>query len=182
MIATSNFVNTTGAILATVLFKFVVLGAHATGLAPPVTTGRTPVGTGVLSELALSQGRPVYFAVTQADGTVVTGGTRPPDNQTRDFGQVLAHVFEPGAVTDVVELAKAVPTRLDPATPFRADVSKFTIGGVTHYDLTAAGVPPTPDYDNRHLPRYLFLGAAILTAGMLVVSARPLLRVGRAER
>ena len=181
MIATSNFVNTTGAILATVLFKVVVLAAHASGVAPLVTTGRTAVGAGELTELVLSQGRPVYFAVTRPDGTVVTGGIKPPANEVRNLGRVLANVFDAPAATDVVEVSKDVPLKV--TTPaFRADVSKYVIGDVTHFDLTAAGVPPTPDYDNRHLPRYLFLGAAVLTATMLIFSLRPLVRVGRDER
>ena len=45
-----------------------------------------------------------------------------------------------------------------------------------------AGVPPTPDYDNRHLPRFLFLGAAVLTMGMFLAILKPLARVRREER
>lgn len=57
------------------------------------------------------------------------------------------------------------------------DVSKFTTAGVTHFDLVPAGEKPTADYDNRHLPRYLFYGAAAMTLGILFLLVRPILRL-----
>jgi len=38
-------------------------------------------------------------------------------------------------------------------------------------------VTPLPDYDNRHLPRYLFFGAAGLTLLMFLVLVGPILRL-----
>ncbi len=181
MIATSNFVNTTGAILATILFKVVVLTAHSSGLTPEIDNRqRTDFTSGELRDLELSQGRPVYFEVLQADGKIVTGGTKPERDEKRTISHVVKHIFEGSDGAPVLELHKAVPIKL-PAQPFMVDVSKFEIANITHYDLVPTGVKPTPDYDNRHLPRFLFLGAALLTFGMLCFILRPLLRVRRAQ-
>lgn len=180
MIATSNFVNTTGAIMATVLFKFVVLGAHASGITPVVSAAdRTAVGSGDLVTLSLAQGRPVYFKVVQPDGKVLEGGEQPTGAEpSRTLGQVARHVVEPAVLNDVLELHKDVPVKPS-ELPVKVDVTRFTIAGLTHFDLTPAGVPPTPDYDNRHLPRFLFLGAAVLTMGMFLAILKPLARVRR---
>jgi hypothetical protein len=58
-------------------------------------------------------------------------------------------------------------------------VSRFTVGGVAHYDLVPAGAAPAADFDQRHLPRYLFVGAAVMTGLMLVVILGPLRRLRR---
>ncbi len=179
MIATSNCVNTVGAIAATVLFKLVVLGAHSSGLTPAVA-GRTAVAAGDLTELKLAQGRAAFFAVTQADGSVVTGGVRhQTPGPARTLRRVVAHVFEPGSTGDLIDLHPDIPIKRPAGGPVRVAVTKYTLGGVTHFDLTPEGVAPTTDYDNRDLPRYLFLGAAILTLGMLLAILRPLTRVRR---
>ena len=52
MIATSNFINVTGAIGASLLFFLVVLIAQKTGLVPPITEEqRKQLGTGELTKL-----------------------------------------------------------------------------------------------------------------------------------
>lgn len=177
MIATSNCVNTVGAIAATVLFKLVVLGAHLSGVAPAVTD-RKPVATGDLVELDVSRGRPVYFVVRRADGTTERGGRRPGGGPATAEG-LAAEVLGPGTAADVIDVGKGVPVAVDSARPARVDVSVYAVGGVQHFDITPAGVAPEAAHDNRSLPRYLFLGAALLTLGMLGLILRPLLRVRR---
>jgi len=61
----------------------------------------------------------------------------------------------------------------------RVSVSRFAVGGVVHYDLTPAGEVPAPDFDQRHLPRFLFVGAAVMTGLMLLVILGPLRRLRR---
>ena len=177
MIATSNCVNVTGAIAATLLFKVVVAGAHATGLTP-VVADRTPVASGRLTELGLARGRPVYFELETAAG-VVTAGTKPAAEGSRTLGEVVRHILDDGGPTEFLEVDKAVPV---PPNGAAVDVSKFTIAGVTHFDLVLAGQPPSPDYDNRHLPRFLFIGAAAFTGLLLVSILRPVRRLGRELR
>ncbi len=179
LIATSNFVNTTGAILATLLFKAVVVLAHLTGLSPPVAD-RQPVASGVLTEFKLEHGRPAFFTLRRPDGTTVSGGTRPAGGQMT-LRQVRDRMLDGDHSTEVLEVHRDIPVKQAAAgEPVPADVSRYVVGGVTHYDLVPAGVPPAADYDNRHLPRYLFLGAAGLTLVNLLVIVGPLRRVRRA--
>jgi MFS family permease len=182
MIATSNFVNVTGAIIASVLFFAVVFAARATGLTPPVT-GRTDVATGELTKLALAHGRPVYFEVTRADGTVARGGAEPGPAERRTVGEVLDHIFgTPHAGGEVLEVDRGVNVRVLAGGPYqRVDVSRFAVAGVTHFDLVPAGLPPAADYDNRQLPRYLFAGAAGLTGLLLIAVLGPVRRLRRSE-
>jgi MFS family permease len=179
MIATSNCVNTTGAIAATLLFKLVVVGAHAVGLSP-VVKDRRPVVSGSLIDVAMVHGRPVGLVVERADGKVEIFGDPDAEAAPRTLRQVAKHVFEPGDTGAVLEVHRDVPVKavLD-GKPVPVDVSEFTVAGVTHYDIVPKGVPPAADYDNRHLPRYLFLGAALLTLAMLAAILRPVRRVRR---
>jgi MFS family permease len=177
MIATSNFVNVTGAIAATALFKVVVVVAHLTGYSPAVSN-RVPVGSGELVELALNHGRPVYFEIRTDDRQFLRGGTKPDREEANTLGNVTKHLFEPTEAKEVLEVEGSISQK---TLGGRIDVSKFEIDGVVHYDLVPAGKPPTTDYDNRRLPSLLFLGAAVLTLGILLALTRPLLQVRREE-
>ena len=59
-------------------------------------------------------------------------------------------------------------------------VTRYELAGVAHYDIRPAGAPPHPDYDQRHLPRFLFVGAALMTLLTLLVLWRPLGHCGEA--
>jgi MFS family permease len=172
MIATSNFVNVTGAIAASLLFFAVVFAAQRTGLAPAVTD-RQPVGSGTLTKLQSSHGRPVYFEVTPADGPAFRGGAEPAGGADPTVAEVVEHVFTAGPPGGVLEVHRDVKEGA------AVDVSRYTIAGVVRFDLVPAGVRPAADYDNRHLPRYLFVGAAGMTALILLALWRPLRRLRR---
>jgi 1-acyl-sn-glycerol-3-phosphate acyltransferase len=70
-IATSNFINVTGAILASLLFKVLVLGAHSLGFAPQIE--QTPDwAAGRLHRLTYDgHGRPRRFVIYSADNRLV---------------------------------------------------------------------------------------------------------------
>lgn len=172
MIATSNFVNITGAIAASVLFFLVVFAAQRTGLAPAVAD-RQPLGEGELTALTLSRGRPVHFELRRDDGTIVTGGQPPKNTGPLTPRQVARRVFDAHGESEVLEVAKGV------GEGRRVSASRYTVGGVAHYDLVPAGQAPVPDFDQRHLPRFLFVGAAVMTGLMLLVILGPLLRLRR---
>ncbi len=174
MIATSNFVNVTGAIAATLLFKLVVVAAHSTGLAPPVSeASRTQVVSGVVTEAIYSHGRPVYVVV-ESQGVPVPVGTMPTRDHGRNLADVARHIFD-GGEAEVLEVDRAVELGTRP----RVDVTKFVTVGVTHYDIVLAGDPVARDYDNRHLPRFLFFGAAAMTLLIALMLLRPIRRLRR---
>ena len=177
MIATSNFVNVTGAIGATALFKLAVIVAHATGFAPAISNRET-VGSGELLQLASNHGRPVYFEIRTDDGRLLTGGTKPEKEEANTLGNVTQHLFDPTRAKEALEVEGSISAK---TIGSRIDVTKFDTDGVIHYDLVPAGKPPTTDYDNRRLPSLLFLGAAILTLGILILLTKPLLQVRRSE-
>lgn len=176
MIATSNFVNVTGAIGATALFKVAVLVAHVTGFAPAIAN-RQDVGSGELRELGLNHGRPVYFEIRTDDGRTIRGGAKS-EERPDTLRDVADHVFDPVGATEVLEVDGSISAK---SAGNRIDVSKFDTDGVVHYDLVPAGKLPKTDHDNRRLPSLLFLGAAILTFCILVLLTKPLLQVRRSD-
>ena len=177
MIATSNFVNVTGAIAATALFKIAVMAAHATGFAPTIAN-RESVGSGELTGLRLSHGRPVRFEIRTDDGRTLAGGAEPGPEEPNTLGGVTRRLFDPTEQTEVLEVEGSISPK---SIGTRIDVTKFDTDGVIHYDLVPAGKRPVTDYDNRRLPSLLFLGAAVLTFGILLILTKPLLEVRREE-
>ncbi len=174
MIATSNFINVTGAIAASLLFFLVVFVAQKTGLAPAISAEqRKQLGTGELTKLELHRGRPVYFEVTKPDGMTIHGGKQAEALKPLTVGELTENVFGVAKPGGVLEVAKGV------AVSRQVAVSEFTTAGVTHYDLVPAGTTPDTDYDLRSLPRFLFLGAAGMTLLILLVIYRPLTQVRR---
>jgi hypothetical protein len=53
-------------------------------------------------------------------------------------------------------------------------VNQYDLRGVRHYRIRAAAKSPKPVYDYELLPRYLFIGAAFMTLGILVLLTRKL--------
>jgi MFS family permease len=181
MIATSNFINVTGAIAASLLFFGVVLLAQKSGMVPEVTD-RPEVAKGELSALEVRRGRPIYFEVQPKGATDVwkSAEKAPGDAQPLRFKQVVNRVFELKqqkgiAATTIVEVDKKVSLGSQVA------VTKYELSGVMHYDIRPADAPLDPDYDQRLLPRYLFIGAAGMTLLTLLVLWRPLRRLRQNE-
>ena len=133
---------------------------------------RKQLGTGELTKLELHRGRPVYFEVKTSAG-MVRGGEQPESLKPLTFGELTENVFGKSKAEAVLEVAKGVKVSQ------QVDVSKFKTAGVTHYDLVPAGTTPDTDYDLRSLPRFLFLGAAVMTLLILIAIYRPLTQVRR---
>jgi len=175
-VATSNCVNTAGAIAATLLFKLVVVGAHATGLTPKVVD-RELYAAGTLADVQLEQGRPVYVKVQTAAGPAEVG-TPHDEARKKSAAWLVRHIFEGGHAKDAIDIDRAISLKaVDYAQS--VDVFRYTLGDVTSYDVVPRGVTPADDYDNHHLPRFLLLGAAFLTFLNLLLIWRPLQRVRR---
>ena len=180
MIAISNFINVTGAIASTLLFFTVVFVSQRTGLAPPVSD-REELGTGTLTNLTLVRGRPLYFAVVSDDWEFITLDEKPEAARPLSLQEVIDDVFGRKKPEAIIELAKGIKAPKDADHMQEVSVSRYHIAGVAHYDLVFAGAKPDTDYDLHRLPRFLFLGAAALTLGILLILAKPLMQVRREE-
>jgi MFS family permease len=157
MIASSNFINVTGAILASVLFSLVVAGSKMAGFLPRIET-EDRVAQGELAQIGLLRGRPVYFKVDNLEV-----GKMPTDDKQRL--NVFDHLFSPRPphARPDIEIDRSVKEHDD------VIVSHFHLGEIDHYVIRPADRPESPAYDERPLPRFLFLGAGLLTFGVLLI-------------
>jgi len=173
MVATSNFINVIGAISSSTLFFIVVTATQQSGLTPEIKD-RTNLGTGVLNEVLIHRGRPVYFSV-EIEGGRIEPGPRPGPEQLKPltFDEIVQDVIGKSKTEDVIEVANAVTPRSF------VTVTKYNLEGVFHYEIVPEGSKPSPDYDYQHLPTYLFIGAACMTVIILFMLGRPILVVRR---
>jgi MFS family permease len=157
MVASSNFINVTGAIAASLLFAALVGVAKVTEFIPRVAE-TDAVAAGTLQARDLVRGRPVYIEVS---GLAV--GRRP--TETRQRLNVWEHLFgtKPAQARPEIEIDREV------SVGDEVVVSHYRIGDIDHYAVRPAGQPPEPHYDARHLPRFLFLGAGLMTLGVLLI-------------
>jgi MFS family permease len=164
MIATSNFINVTGAIIASGLFFILVQLARTVEFVEkvPVQDG---FAAGELTHLDLERGRPVYFEVTR-DNVVTAGGHRPdphavpPNVADLIFG---SHRRKDGASPVILHVRRGI------GVGSRVVVSSYRIGGVDHFRVRGENDELQPAYDAQHLPRFLFLGAGLMTLATLLV-------------
>jgi hypothetical protein len=134
-IATSNLLNVTGAILASLVVWGADLGATHGGFAPELPQEKVAAGT-LTEHPTEDRGRPT---------AVVIDGRTYPSADHGGRGVVIDPIAE-----DVRPDTEVVLTRYD-------------FAGMTHYRLRAANKGAEPVYDKRGLPRALFLSAAVLT-------------------
>jgi MFS family permease len=134
-VATSNFINVTGAILASVVFFTMDWTARHTGIAPPLPESASPFRGELAARPELEEGRP---------HRVVVGG--------REF---VAHTQSPPYA-----LLK-VGRRLKPGD--EVVVRTYALEDVTYYRVRRAGAEPRPVYNMRGMPRLLFLSVGALT-------------------
>ena len=157
MVASSNFINVTGAILASILFAGVVAVSKAAGFLPAIPT-EDRVAEGTLDDVGLLRGRPVSFRV----GGLAVG--RPPtdEEQRLDLYEHLFGAAEARSREDV-EIERKVKAG-DPVV-----VSRYTLGERTHYVIRPAADAAHTEYDEQRLPRFLFVGAGVMTLGVLLI-------------
>lgn len=152
LVATSNFVNVTGAIVASLLFLGLVGAAKAVGIARSVPQEDVAEARGELWEVRWRMGRPVALEVREdRDGPALFRVSR-----SRQAGGPVIQIDE-----DLREGA-------------RVAVSRYTLRGVTHYEVRPEGAPLRDAYDEALVPRFLFLGAAAMTLAILLVLCRQL--------
>ena len=157
IVASSNFINVTGAIASSMLFAGLVAGAKFSGFLPviPIEEG---IATGVLEERALSHGRPVFVNI---------GGKGLGDRKLagEESSGLVEHLFgeKPAVVPAEIEMSRSVQTGDEVTAGY------YRINGVDHYVVRKAGEKPTPHYDAQRLPQFLFAGAGIMTLCVLCV-------------
>jgi MFS family permease len=181
VIATSNFINVTGAIVASVCFFSLIWAVHKLRLTPEIEQrDNLYVGT-LVSPIEYRNGRPAYFEI-RLDG-------EPP--RLLGFGESSRieppeprRLGEEGSTPEPIETTRVhvdqdellVVSRLEPGR--RVVVSSFVMNleghPVVHYVLRPEGTRLTPVYDNRGLPRFLFIGGSIMTLLMLLMLCRML--------
>jgi MFS family permease len=161
MVASSNFINVTGAIAASVLFSGLVAGTKKAGLLPQVPT-EDRVAAGTLDNLSLSHGRAVFVQVGEFSAGREPRATDPPEPL-----EVLARVWRARPRNrPEIDIDRAVHAG------DKVVVSHYHLGDVQHYVIRPANEPEQPVYDERPLPQYLFFGAGAMTLCVLVILRR----------
>ncbi len=168
LIATSNFINVTGAIVASVLFELLVLAAKGVGIATSIP--QQDIGTGELVAL-------------QPTGTKYPGyvKVKVPGQKPVVKGRALKKGEE-----DWEDPPAAQPAKGRPPAVITAD-SGVEVGqevalsqwersprGVDHFEVRLAGEELQPAYDQERVPQFLFLGASLMTLGILILLCRQL--------
>ncbi len=165
MIATSNFINVTGAIAASALFFFLVFLAKKAEFVETVEQTDN-FARGKLSRLELEHGRPVYFEVEEV-GAVRFGGRvhDPHEPQPGIWDQIFGEKRQrkPGEVESVVHIDRGIDVGE------AVVVSQYFVHGVEHLAIRRQGEELKTAYDSRRLPRFLFLGAGLMTLATLGV-------------
>jgi MFS family permease len=145
VIATSNLINVTGAILASFLFFLIVKMAHLSGVCPEIQPFKTTEGN--LKSIQLSQGRPISYelSITTIDG-----------NKTETSFKISPTTVIDKFSEDVVVGAAIVE-------------KSYLLGDVEHRKLYEKNESQPALFDNHFLPRYLFLVAAFFTLATLII-------------
>lgn len=188
-IAASNFLNVTGAILASFLFWALQNGMHAAGLAPEVPTREVPGATGYLYRLEPPGSIEIDgFELTTEDFLNDEGV--PFDRSDLHFNFSVSSFDGPknGPLSDTFEQDRQAEKPPIAIITRGKDVghgdyvkvytyvikSKSTNKDTTYYYLCLASKPMAHIYDNQNLPAYLFLGGSILSLIVLWLLVRQL--------
>jgi MFS family permease len=179
LIATSNFINVTGAIIASLLFFLLVSMAQVSGIAPLVEQ-KDNVARGELKKLEYNKhGRPYEIEVQDAPekgllkvtAQHVPAAVVRPENSDED--EVLERRID--VDEDLIDIGGG---GLQPAAPGRPGsqviVSTYTLRGAVHYKVRLAGQPLKVAYDQEQLPHYLFVSASLMTLAILYLLCRQL--------
>jgi MFS family permease len=145
-IATSNFINVTGAIVSSVLFYCLVGAAHFSGITPTVPPSGEIEGE-LTEDPKYEEGKPVRLVLQTDDGSrVIEAKTKNGRSRAIDVEPELIDVFGRGL--------KAGDRVMD---------RRYRLEGVTYHRVRRADQEAKPFYNESGLPRLLFLGAASLT-------------------
>jgi hypothetical protein len=179
LVATSNFINVTGAISASLLFGLLVFLSRKTGIAPEVPV-QDQVVVGKLESVKRSKhGHLKLVEIREAGGNLKTlraKSERPvaadiPEDPNDAAPWLVEEVVRESIEfdDDLLETLGGLPDIGDEVI-----VSRYELRRVVHFLVRSAAQPLKPVYDNELLPSYLFLGAALMTFGILLLLLRKL--------
>jgi MFS family permease len=141
-VATSNFINVTGAIIASVLFFVLVWSAHVSGITPTIELHEVARGR-LQEDPVYEEGKPVRVALAPDHVIRAKPNSKRREIQVEeDLIDSFGHGLKAG--DEVIE-------------------SRYRLGSVTHHTIRRADRPPKTVYDESGLPRLLFIGAALMT-------------------
>jgi MFS family permease len=175
LVSTSNFVNVTGAIIASLLFNGLVQVSRLAYITPPIPVA-DKVAVGVLEEIKQDHGKIVELTIQQANGEpkhyrAKGQGKDPLEGLAEFFGEELelelAEVFE--FDDNLFAILSTTPQKGDEVI-----VARYNLHGVHHFSIRKADQPLRGVYDNEVLPFYLFLGASAMTLGIMFLLWRKL--------
>jgi MFS family permease len=181
VVATFNFTNVIGAITASVLFFALVKLAHFSGVSPRIeqTDGRGPRMLTLFTTDKHHRPNSIgWESEAGVGGFVGEMGQIDPNsiwNLEGDdavVGKSIIHFTQKALVAwDKYEeqLNAANASKAVALAPISVIVSHYSLAGNTHYYVRLSDETLPTVYDNRQLPRYLFLGAAVMT--LLVLAA-----------
>jgi MFS family permease len=162
-VATSNFINVTGAIAASAVFFLIDLGATHFELVPKLDQRDRPAGK-LLEDPEYRDGRPHRLVILRDTATPrVPAGEPRVVEEREDTEQQRRHVVD-------VDEDDLIDTFRDPLKKDdRVVESVYRLGNVTYHRIRREGQPQRPAYDKSRLPTGLFLGAAAMTLFTLVL-------------
>jgi 1-acyl-sn-glycerol-3-phosphate acyltransferase len=159
LMASSNFVNVVGAIGASLLFKGLVVAAGWVGIITLIPQEERAHGR--LVKLEYEEGRPAEVIVETADGKTFRRTTRqlPVEGEQLVDRTILEVEQSPAPESEVIVTRYEIPR-----------------GGyrVAYYRIQPASAAIEPVFNKERLPTYLFLSAALMTLGILILLCRQL--------
>jgi MFS family permease len=148
-IATSNFINVTGAIISSVLFFLLGEAAHLSGVTPALKQVDR-IGE-LVEDPVYKKGRPVRVVIAEPGA--------PP--RVIQVSKEAAPVRYPREIDVDEGLIDVFGTGLKKGD--RVVESVYHLGGVKHHRIRREDQPLRPVYNESGLPRLLFVGAALMT-------------------
>jgi MFS family permease len=183
LVATSNFINVTGAIAASILFKVLVQLGRLSNVTPEVPI--TEVAIGMIKEIEFvkhKHGKIQHVVVTTQDGDIefeaksAAGAKKKREEQENQIELLKLIMPDEDIVEGYVDFDDNFFDVLAGTLKVgdEVKVSRHEMRGVRHYLIRKADQPARKIYDNELLPRYLFFGAGLMTLGILVLLCRKL--------
>lgn len=170
-VATNNFIATTGAVLASLVFLGLVQLTHATGAVPHLKADQ--VSTGTLINLKKDEnGHLITLLQVQESNRIRTwsawNSPTPSSPHEEEMGLSIPGMGHGKKVDNIIKLGRFVKIEDEVA------IFTYKIRNVTYYLVNAAEGADPLVYNNEELPRFLFLTAAGLLLVILLLLWRRL--------